>query len=678
MKNHTNKPNDLIEATSPYLLQHAHNPVQWQVWQDATLRMAQQADKPLLISIGYAACHWCHVMAHESFEDEEIARLMNENFICIKVDREERPDIDQVYMDAVQAMTGSGGWPLHAFALPDGRPFYGGTYFHKEQWRKVLLAVSREFNENRQHLQDYAANLQAGLSDPLPVRLGSAQKQFTPEKLKGMLASWKLRFDRQEGGEERAPKFPLPVNLRFLLDHALLAQDQDVFQHVRLTLDKMALGGIYDQVGGGFARYSTDRHWKVPHFEKMLYDNAQLVSLYSRAYQATRNDLYRAVVEETLEFMLHELKDPQGLFYSSLDADSEGQEGKFYVWKEEELRLALGADFDLAASIFAINPKGLWEDGHYILLREQGLAETADRLGFAAQELQQKMQRIRSRLFEVRQTRVSPALDDKSLASWNCLAVSAFVDAGLALNNPAYLEIARQTAATLLETMANPQGGLYHNFSRGRASVPGFLEDYAFVIEALLALYRATFEEQYLHQAARLMEFTVDHFYDPESAFFFFSSHEDQQLVARKIEVVDGVIPASCSSLAHALFQLSRLLAKPHWQRMALDMLARLEDAMLHSPGSFSNWARLYLTQIFPYNEVVITGDMAHAFRTQFDHLHIPNALLAGSQQASTIPLLQDRFQPGKTLIYVCRDQVCGQPADDVSQALHELGFETT
>jgi uncharacterized protein YyaL (SSP411 family) len=675
-KDHKNT-NKLIEETSPYLLQHAHNPVDWHPWHQETLNKAQEEDKPLLISIGYAACHWCHVMAHESFEDEDTAAIMNDNFVCVKVDREERPDIDQIYMEAVQAMTGSGGWPLHCFALPDGKPFYGGTYFPKENWKKLLHAISREYRQNKQKLINYAGNLMEGISSPLPIHTGRMNSDFSRNKLRNMVAGWKMRFDRRYGGENRAPKFPMPMNLSFLLDYAILAEDSQVMDHIQRTLQKMATGGIYDQVGGGFARYSTDIMWKVPHFEKMLYDNAQLIPVYSRAYQAAKNPLYDSVVKETIGFLMREMKDPEGIFYSSLDADSEGVEGKFYVWGKDELKGLLGADYEFAKSIYKLNQDGYWEDGKYILMLKEALHGSPEENSLPDNHSRERISRIKNILFQARESRTRPGLDDKSLTSWNGLVIKALSDAYRVFRKQEYVDAARETAVFILNNLRSPDGELLHSYKAGKAKIHGFLEDYAFLIEGLLALYQATFEETWVREAENLTNYALKQFYNAENGFFYFTDKDRNDLITRKFELIDGVIPSSNSTMAKNLFMLSRLVERTEWETIALEMLAMMEEQVLHNAGAFSKWASLYLTQVYPFYEVAILGPEALESAAGIDKLYRPNILLTGSPNYSDLPILKNRFREEKTLIYVCRDKVCNQPVEDVAPALEVLDTKT-
>ena len=455
---HTNK---LINQTSPYLLQHAHNPVNWYPWGDEALEKAKKENKLLLISVGYSACHWCHVMEHESFEDETVAALMNENFVCIKVDREERPDIDQIYMNAVQLITGRGGWPLNCFALPSGEPFFGGTYFQKDQWMQLLKNVANEYKVAPEKVKTYADELTEGIKTSEMLPMVTKSVPFKLETLKGAVTKFKTQIDHVEGGGAQAPKFPMPNNYEFLLQYYHHTKDESILKYTELTLDKMAFGGIYDQIGGGFARYSTDAMWKAPHFEKMLYDNGQLVSLYSHAYQLTKKPLYKNVVYQTLEYIEREMTAKNDAFYSSLDADSEGEEGKFYVWSKEELQHVLDNDFDFVEDYYNINNKGKWE-GHYILLRDKTNAQIAKKYKLSVDNVEKKVSEINTTLLAERAKRIRPGLDDKTLTSWNALMLRGYVDAYNTFNDEAFLKTALKNANFIVNTQLRKDGGLNH------------------------------------------------------------------------------------------------------------------------------------------------------------------------------------------------------------------------
>ena len=662
--------NALIDELSPYLQQHAHNPVEWHPWNEGTLTKAKKTGKPMLISIGYAACHWCHVMAHETFEDQETAKIMNDNFLCIKVDREERPDVDAVYMRAVQAMTGSGGWPLHAFALPDGRPFFGGTYFPRLQWQKLCIAIANEYKDNRQKLVQYAGRLDEGLRDPAPFISLPDDESFPKNLLEKAMSQLKSHFDLQNGGTRGAPKFPMPSLYNFMLNFGILHNDQSILSHVKLTLQRMAMGGIYDHIGGGFARYSTDPYWKVPHFEKMLYDNAQLISLYSKAYRLFKEPLFQQTVEETTRFLLRELQTPEGLFASSLDADSEGVEGKYYVWEQEELKKTLGDLYPFAQVVFNINPSGLWEHGQYILLRQSSLASLATELNKSEKELKQIIVQIKSRLFNRREQRTKPSLDHKSLTSWNGLAIQGLAEAYDTFHSPNTIKAAEDTAEFILSHMRMPDGGLFHTFTNGQARIIGFLEDYSMLIGGLISLYQSTFNEKWLYQAEELMEYSFNHFFDHQSGFFFFTSDEQTDLTKRDLELTDGVIPSSNSSIAHNLLYLSHYFENDSWEQISNQMILMQKESLSRNLSSTSHWGSLYLTHTHPLFEIAINGPKTSAFAKKMKTGFYPNTLYAGSSTASELPILKNRYKENKTLIYVCRDKVCAAPVESPEKAI--------
>ncbi len=667
---HTNR---LAKETSPYLLQHAHNPVDWFPWGTEAFDSAKEQNKLVLVSVGYSSCHWCHVMERESFENDSIAAIMNERFICIKVDREERPDVDQVYMGAVQLMSGRGGWPLNCFTLPDGRPVYGGTYFPPDQWKQMLQDLGTTWKHEPDRVRSYADQLQKGIAELDLITLNSDPAPFTRKELEAYVDSWEGQLDREHGGPDHAPKFPMPNNYLFLLRHAWLTNDSGLKRHVELTLDKMAFGGLFDQVGGGFARYSTDVLWKVPHFEKMLYDNAQLVSLYSQAYLAYRKPEYRRVVERTLSFLEREMRSPEGAYYSALDADSEGEEGRFYVWTESELKAALGEDHPIAAAYYNVGGAALWEEGRNILLRTQSDAEFAKRNNLSEEQLRQSIDRINQKLYQMRKQRVAPGLDDKSLVSWNAMMVEAYCDAYEAFGTTAYLQQARTTMDLLLGKCRRSDGGLWHNYKNDKATINGYLEDYCFTIEALTALYGVTFEERWLKDADVLMAYAIAHFHDRTSAMFHFTSDLDPPLVARRKEVNDNVIPASNSSMANALFMLGHLLDKPDFLLMSEQMLQNVKGQMKDYPTGYSNWARLMLGHVFPFYEIAITGPECLRLRQEFQVTYIPNRMFLGTATGSELPLLENKVLEGSSTIFVCENKVCQLPVGTVEEALKQM-----
>lgn len=665
--------NELIHESSPYLLQHAHNPVNWMPWGDAAFEKAAAENKLVLISIGYSSCHWCHVMEHESFEDEEVAAIMNEKFVCIKVDREERPDVDQVYMDAVQFMTrGGGGWPLNCFTLPDRKPVYGGTYFQKQQWVELLNNLAYKYEKSPQEIENYAANIQNGVQQSDLIVLQDGDLKFTAEALDTMLVEWETYFDLNEGGTKNDIKFPLPNNYEYLMQYAYHAKDTSVMQQVDLTLTKMALGGIYDQVGGGFARYSTDKFWKVPHFEKMLYDNAQLVSLYSHAYQRTKKTLYKAVVYQTLQWVYREMMTPEGSFYSALDADSEGEEGKYYVWSKDELKTTLNeADFDFASSYYNIGVRGAWE-GRYILLRTEDNETFAEKNGMTLNEVNEKAKRINTQLLKKRNQRVRPGLDDKSLTSWNALMLIGFLDAYQTFGEIEFLNAALINEKWLKKNQLQDDGSLLHAYKNGESKIDGFLEDYCFTIDAYIKLYEVTFDENYLKTAEQLAQFTLTHFFDEKSGMFYFTSDREASLIARKMEIRDNVIPASNSAMANTLYDLGILMDKIEYKEKAKQMLANVYADMKNYSSSYSNWAILTLNLTHPYYEVAITGKDWQKQASALNGYYIPNKLVMGAATESSLAILEGKFM-GETTIFVCIEGACKMPTNSVNDALKQM-----
>jgi len=664
--------NNLINETSPYLLQHAHNPVNWYAWGDKALAKAKAENKLLLISVGYSACHWCHVMEHESFENEEVAKMMNENFICIKVDREERPDIDQIYMNAVQLMTGRGGWPLNCFALPTGEPFYGGTYFQKDQWLQILNNVANEYKVAPEKVNEYAQKLTEGIKTSEMLPMVKDQTPFNMDVLTEGVSKMKKQFDYVEGGGKSAPKFPMPNNYEFLLQYYYHTKDQEILNIVKLTLDKMAYGGIYDQIGGGFARYSTDKYWKAPHFEKMLYDNGQLVSLYSQAYQLTKKPLYQHIVYQTLEYTAREMTAKNGAFYSSLDADSEGEEGKFYVWSKEELQTILKEDFELAKEYYNVNATGKWE-GHYILLRKKDNVKIAEQFNISEEEVVSKIENINTVLLKERAKRVRPGLDDKTLTSWNALMLKGYVDAYNSFGEERFLKAALKNANFILNNQVRKDGGLNHNYKNGVSNLDGYLEDYSFTTAAFIALYQATFDEKWLAEAKKLTDYSIEHFYDANTGFFFFTSNNAKGLVARKMELSDNVIPASNSSMAKNLFLLGELYYEKDYTEKAKQMLKNIEAQASKYISGYSNWGILMLNNVKPFYEIAISGKKAHQKRKELNSSYIPNKLVMGSIKPSNLPLLELKEVNGKTMIYVCYNNVCQSPVENVSEALLQI-----
>ena len=670
--------NSLIHETSPYLLQHAHNPVDWHAWNNEALALAKKENKLLLISIGYSSCHWCHVMEHESFEDEEVAAVMNQNFINIKVDREERPDIDQVYMNAVQLMTGRGGWPLNCIALPDGRPIWGGTYFPKENWIKALEQLSTMYNEKPDEVIEYAVKLTEGIKNTDLVPLNTNTKEFTVSQLSTAVAEWKQYMDFELGGRKGAPKFPMPNNYNFLLRYAFQANNSEILDYVNTSLTNMAYGGIYDQIGGGFSRYSVDKKWHVPHFEKMLYDNGQLVSLYAEAYQATKNELYKNIVYETLQFIENELTTEEGAFYSSLDADSINAEGKleegaFYVWTQEELKAILKDDFKLFSEYYNVNYYGFWEHHNYVLIRKNSDGEIAKNNSITVSDLEAKVKVWKKVLLKERSKKERPRLDDKSLTSWNALMLKGYVYAYKVFNEPHFLEVAIKNATFIYTKQLQEKGNLNHSYKNGSSTINGFLEDYASVIDAYISLYEATSNEFWLNTAKQLTDYSLDHFFDENRKMFYFTSDEDTDLITRKMEIEDNVMPASNSIMATNLFKLSHYYSNSYFLKTSKQMLHNVEERTLQYGSGYSNWLQLMCNFSGDFYEIAIAGKDVQNKISEINKNYIPNKLIAGSIKKSNIPLMEGRFSESETLIYVCVDGACQLPESEVENALNQV-----
>ncbi len=673
MSNNTEYTNELIHESSPYLLQHAHNPVNWYQWGDAALQKAHTENKMLIISIGYAACHWCHVMEHESFEDAEVAKIMNENFICIKVDREERPDVDQVYMNAAQLITGRGGWPLNAMALADGRPFYAGTYFPKDKWIN-MLAYFVDMQQNKpEALQKSAEQVTKGIHATENVTFKNNEKTFLPDELDKQFETWKPNIDFVRGGENRAPKFPMPSAWAYLLHYHYLSNNEEALNALTVTLDNMAMGGIYDHLQGGFARYSTDANWHVPHFEKMLYDNAQLITLYAQAFQATKNPLYKKTVYETLEFVKDELTSPDGEFYASLDADSEAVEGKFYVWTKEEIISVLKDDAEIFSDYYNITAEGNWEHGNSILLRNETDETIADRFNIAVGVLYENIDTCKKKLMKVRNARVKPGLDDKVLSSWNALMITGYTKAYRIFNEERFLAAAITNANFLLQHTIAAEGEMTRNYKNGKATINALLDDYAFTIAAFIELYQATFNEQWLTEADKLTMYVLEHFFDKDSKMFFYTHNQYSNLIARKMELSDNVIPSSNSEMAKNLFLLGHYFNNDDYINKAKQMLINVEADVQRNIYFYANWGIVQALFTSPLYEVAIMGDDFANKRKQFDEYYLPDVILLGGNTDSKLVLLENKLIAGQTSIYVCRDKSCELPVVQVEEALEQI-----
>ncbi|HEX8574924.1 MAG TPA: thioredoxin domain-containing protein [Flavobacterium sp.] len=669
--------NLLSLETSPYLLQHANNPVHWKAWNDESLAEAKEKNQLIIISIGYSACHWCHVMEHESFEDDEVAQTMNAHFINIKVDREERPDVDAVYMKAIQMMSGRGGWPLNVVALPDGRPVWGGTYFRKDEWIHLLQQLQEMYKTTPERLLDYAERLHQGIESLNIIKDSDFESRYNPKIPQKLLSKWSKSFDHEFGGMAHSPKFMMPNNYSFMLRYGYQTNNTKLLEFVNLTLTKMAYGGLFDTLDGGFSRYSVDVKWHVPHFEKMLYDNGQLVSLYADAYKLTKNPLYKEVIEKTLRFVSRELTNTENGFFCALDADSLNEqghleEGAFYVWKKEELQQLLKEDFELFSIVFNINNFGHWEEGNYVLIQDRPLEAIAKENDMTLDALIEKKKSWEQLLFAVREKRSKPRLDDKCLTSWNAIMLKGYVDAYNALQDTNYLETAIKNARFIIEKLWSPEGNLFHNYKNGKVTINGYLEDYCFVIQSFMALYEATLDERWLHDAKQLTDYCFDHFYDTEKKLFTFTSDADQALISKHYEIEDNVIPASNSVMANNLFQLSIYFNNPHYEEVATAMLGKIIPNIDY-PSAFSNWLDLYLNFSEQNKELAITGSKALDYLHEINKKYYPHIILAGSTTYSDIPFLQDRFDPDKTQFFLCQNRACSLPTEDFNTVLEQM-----
>lgn len=661
--------NHLALESSLYLRQHKDNPVNWYPWGNQALTKAKDENKLIIVSIGYASCHWCHVMERESFEKEDVAEVMNADFVSIKVDREERPDIDQIYMLAVQLMTGQGGWPLNMICLPDGRPVYGGTYFRAEDWKNVLAQLAEKWVNEPELLVDYAERLTEGIENSENFPVSRLEEAYKVQDLQDIVKPWKERFDELEGGYLRVPKFPIPNNWLFLLRYGVLMKDTQVVDHTHFTLKKIASGGIYDQIGGGFSRYSVDGKWHVPHFEKMLYDNALLVSLYSEAYQQRREPIYKRIVYETLEWVRREMTSSDGGFYSSLDADSEGVEGKYYTFTKDQFEEALGEDADLFIQYFNVTDAGNWtEESTNVVFTDFEADKLSESAGFSPEEWESYLKEIKKKLFEYREQRIRPALDDKILCSWNAMMLKAHVDAYRVFNDDKFLQTALDNAAYIKTNLKHPEGYLLRHAVSESDAISGFLDDYAFYIEALIALYEITFDEKWIYEAKELAEYVIENFYEDGASAFFFTSKKGEKLIARKFEIMDDVIPSSNSVLIRQLSKLGLIFDEIEFIDLSNQILANVFPQIKSYGSTFSNWAIQLLERVLGVYEIALTGPEYVNMRKELDLHYLPNKILMGGS-TGTLPLLNNRIGD-KSAAYVCQNKTCSLPVNTINDLL--------
>jgi uncharacterized protein YyaL (SSP411 family) len=667
--------NRLHKESSPYLLQHAHNPVDWYPWSDEALNRAKEENKPILVSIGYAACHWCHVMERESFEKDDTAAYMNAHFVNIKIDREERPDLDHIYMDAVQAMTGSGGWPLNVFLTPEGKPFFGGTYyppvkaFNRSSWMDVLESVTEAFETRRHEIDAQADNLTQHLLQANSVA-GTTGTDFGVKELQQMFEQLMKTADKEWGGFGRAPKFPQTFTIQFLLQFYHISGNEEALQQAMLSLDKMIAGGIYDQFGGGFSRYSTDTEWLAPHFEKMLYDNALLISVLSDAWQITRKERYKEVIAETFEFLERECMDASGGFYAALDADSEGVEGKFYTWSKQEVQKVMGADADLFCQYYDITDEGNWEHQSIARVLMDDIA-FASANGISIDALRAILKSGRQSLMQIRGERIRPALDDKQILGWNSLMNTAASKAYAATGVEHYRDIAVRNMDFLLNVFSGE--GLYrlsHTFKNGEAKYPAFLDDYAYTIQALVILQEVTADTTYLDRAKELMEFVIENFSEEETGYFFFTHQAQSDVIIRKKEMYDGAVPSGNAIMAKNLRQLGLLFDRSEWVERAAAMVRSLGKALVKYPGSFGNWCSLAAELVSGTKEIAVIGKRYEPLLKEVLARYIPFRVLMASNKPHNMPLVVGKPVIEKTNIWLCEEYSCKAPVESVEELI--------
>jgi uncharacterized protein YyaL (SSP411 family) len=671
--------NRLAQETSPYLLQHANNPVDWFPWGEEALQKARIEDKPILVSIGYSACHWCHVMEKESFEHEAVAEIMNANFVNIKIDREERPDLDHIYMDAVQAMSGGGGWPLNVFLTPDCKPFYGGTYFppvrahNRASWKEILHGIHQSFQSNRAEIEEQAQQLTDHLQQAnafgLQKKLDTREDNypFTEAQLQDQFRNIIQQADTLWGGFGNAPKFPQTFTIQWLLQYHHFTGEKTALQQACTSLDKMIMGGLYDHVAGGFARYSTDRQWLVPHFEKMLYDNALLVITLAEAYQITKSPVYEETIRKTLGFIAAEMMDENGAFFSALDADSEGEEGKYYVWTYEKVKTILGEDADWFCNLYDITPEGNWEDAN--ILRLKLWPEDENKL-YTKEKINQCLEQLK----RVRANRIKPLLDDKVILGWNALMNQAFTKAASVLNDDAYLTIAIKNMECIKITMLSNADGAKHTFKNGVAKFDAFLDDYANLIKALLDLQEITGDSTYLYDARKYTDFVIQHFSDEENVYFYYTHEQQHDVIVRKKEIYDGAVPSGNAVMAKNLWNLSKFFEEPSWGKRVENMVNGVLKVAISYPTSFGYWSSLLFNLVYGTWEIVADGEQHQAFAKLLLQEYIPNKVF---QQVLSIdnqfPMLIGKKASDISMLHYCKNNACGKPVFSVVELLEVI-----
>tara|TARA_R110002051_G_scaffold269806_2_gene330087 strand:- start:13784 stop:15958 length:2175 start_codon:yes stop_codon:yes gene_type:complete len=661
--------NELVNETSPYLLQHAHNPVNWKPWSNDAFKKASEENKLVVLSVGYSTCHWCHVMEEESFEDDEVAKLMNNKFISIKVDREERPDLDMVYQTALQLVNGTGGWPMNAIIMPNGSPVYLGTYHEKEEWKAVLSKFSEEYAKNPEKMKEYAAMLADGVQEVYEQPTKQSANVVTTGKVKMGINEWSKLWDVEWGGNLGQQKFILPSNLNMLLDFSVLEQDSNARNHVLNTLEKVTHGGIYDHIDGGFFRYSTDNTWKVPHFEKMLYDNAQMIQLLSKAYKLNGNKEYKEVVEETFEFLKIEMRNTEGGYFSAMDADTKGEEGVYYVWKKEELKKLLGNEFELFSKFYNIQDHEVWEDENFVLNNTISKKDFLNESLLNEEEFIKKTNHWKSTLYKARQKREKPTKDFKVLTSWNALLIDGLVEAYKAFGEKKYLDEALSVFG-YLKANNYKNGDLVHSFTTDSKQKDVFLEDYAFLAKSAFGLFEVTLDTSYLNIAKELMNAAKDKYKSDTELYYYNISSE---LVPKIINTSDGVVPSANAVMAQNFLKIGHLEYNTQFLKKAETMGAILVADFENSAISYGTWGSLFLQQIYPFYEVVVVGKTAKSLMTELNATYFANTILVGSSVSSDISLFKDRFDDEETFIYVCQNNTCKLPVKTVEEAFEQM-----
>jgi len=671
--------NELIHESSPYLQQHAHNPVQWYPWGEKALQLSKTLDKPILISIGYSACHWCHVMERESFEDKQTAAVMNEFFINIKIDREERPDLDNIYMEAVQILTGSGGWPLHVFLTPDGLPFYGGTYFPPEtkynrpSWKDVLFFINDIWINRRQDVLEQAKKLTTqinSVSESFKNKLVNSQPNlvngdFSDDFFLQIRNKIMDQADSKFGGFGKAPKFPQSFSIRFLLMYSHFYKDEIAKEHALFSLTSLMNGGINDQLAGGFARYSTDNQWLVPHFEKMLYDNALIVDALCDAYKITGDEMFKNGIEQTLSFCFETMQNKDGGYYAALDADSEGVEGKFYVWHQDEIENILEEEAALFCKYYGVEKKGNWEHNNILHIKTP-LSSFAIQEGIDVDNCKLKLKNAVSKLITARNKRIHPAIDDKIILSWNALLLHAFCNAAATLQDEMYMDKAIVLYEFIMDNFTEDGNIFFHTYKKGEKKQLAFLDDYAFLINACIALQEITGNEKYIEKAKQLTKYVLENFKSSDNVLFYYTGISQKDVIIRKIEIYDSAIPSGNSVMADNLLYLSRIFEKNEWEQLAYSMFLALKQFTEKYPSTFAIWGSSMLKYFRGLKEIVVTGQKADQLRAEVLRYYIPEKVFQSSNVEKKYPLLKSKDFKNQGLIYVCENFSCAEPIDNI------------